>query len=325
MAATPSLLYLSRADIESLSFSPRDVFTVVHDAYLMKGEGGVESPPKRGIVPAEGATIRAMKAYLPGIPACGVKWISAYPYKVDAKVPTITGILVLNAPDTGLPIAVMDCAWITAMRTAASTAVSARYLAKQESASVGIVASGLQGRTNLEALCEHFPIQNVFAYDHKEANAKRYAKDIKAKHGVDVHVVKSAEAAVKEADIVVTSLPVTKEPKPFLELRHFKEGALVCLLDFDASLVGSGYSEADLFVCDDVEQLSFFKSIGYCQGVSHPDADLGKVVARRVSGRRTKDQRIVAMNLGIGLLDIALGHALYCRAVDRGVGVSLPL
>ena len=80
-------------------------------------------------------------------------------------LPYITGLLILNDPETGVPLAIMDCTWITAKRTGAATAVAAKYLARPESKTVGIVACGVQGRSNLEALACLFKINKVKAYD----------------------------------------------------------------------------------------------------------------------------------------------------------------
>jgi len=97
--------------------------------------------------------------------SAGVKWVSGFPENHKRGLPYITGLLVLNDPDTGLPVAVMDCAWITAMRTAAATAVAARRLARPESSVLGILGCGVQGKANTEALNVLFPLKQVMAYD----------------------------------------------------------------------------------------------------------------------------------------------------------------
>jgi len=98
-----------------------------------------------------------MPAFIPAMNAAGVKWVSGYPGNQQKGLPYINGLLILNDPETGLPLSVMDCAWITAMRTAAASAVSAKYLARPESSTIGILACGVQGHTNLEAIDVLFP------------------------------------------------------------------------------------------------------------------------------------------------------------------------
>ena len=106
-----------------------------------------------------------MPAYIPSLEAAGLKWVSGYPANQKKNLPYITGLLVLNDTDTGIPVAVMDATWITAQRTVAATAVAAKYLARKDSSAVGILACGVQGRSNLEALSCIFDIKKVKASD----------------------------------------------------------------------------------------------------------------------------------------------------------------
>jgi ornithine cyclodeaminase/alanine dehydrogenase len=201
-----TLLYLSRADVERLGVTPQEVRDVVHSAFVEKGNGRTESPPKRGIIPTPTSHIRAMKAFIPSLNAAGVKWISAFPDNVGLGLPTITGLMVLNDLATGLPQAIMDCTWITAARTAACTAVAARYLARTDSCTVGIVACGVQGRANLEALCTEYPIEHVRAFDIRPEVMHAFAEQMASRLDVTVEPVTNIEQAVRDRDIVVTSL-----------------------------------------------------------------------------------------------------------------------
>ena len=123
------ILYLSRRDVESLEISMREVLEVVDHGFLLKGLGKTEMPPKRGIHTRANAFIHAMPAYVKEEEIAGLKWVSGYPGNMDKGLPYITGLLALNDPETGIPMAVMDCAWITAARTGASVGVSAKFLA----------------------------------------------------------------------------------------------------------------------------------------------------------------------------------------------------
>lgn len=114
--------YLSRADIESLNLSMGDIVEALDGVFRLKGAGKTEMPPKMGVHTAPNAFIHAMPASVQGV-ATGLKWVSGYPSNIAKGLPYITGLLILNDPDTGVPIAVMDCSWITAMRTGASAAI----------------------------------------------------------------------------------------------------------------------------------------------------------------------------------------------------------
>jgi ornithine cyclodeaminase/alanine dehydrogenase len=172
------LLYLSQANVVSVGLEMAEIIELLETAFKEKGEGRVEMPPKPGIHPGEGDNfIHAMPAYIPAMNSAGVKWVSGFPENYKRGLPYINGLLILNDPETGLPLSVMDCAWITAMRTAAATAVAARYLARPESSLAGILGCGVQGRTNTEALNVLFPLKKVMAYDVDAAAARSFAED----------------------------------------------------------------------------------------------------------------------------------------------------
>jgi len=104
-----TFLYLSRADVERVNVSMRETIEALEQMFKEKGEGRVEMPPKPGIHPRQDAFIHAMPAYIPSMESAGIKWVSGYPQNKDKALPYITGLLILNDPETGIPTAVMDC------------------------------------------------------------------------------------------------------------------------------------------------------------------------------------------------------------------------
>ena len=199
------ILYLSRQDVEGVGLSMQEIILALEAMFKEKGEGRYEMPPKPGIHPREEAFIHAMPAYLPNSGVAGVKWISGYPDNQKRGLPYITGLLVLNDPDTGIPTAVMDATWITAKRTGAATGVAAKYLARKDSSTLGILACGVQGRSNLEALSTLFKLRKVKAYDILPEVARKFAREIDKVLQLDIEVVNHPREAVENLDIVVTS------------------------------------------------------------------------------------------------------------------------
>jgi ornithine cyclodeaminase/alanine dehydrogenase-like protein (mu-crystallin family) len=122
--------------------------------------------------------------------------VSGYPENSKRGLPYIAGLLVLNDAETGMPLAVMDCTWITAQRTGAATAVAAKYLARKESATVGMLGCGVQGRSDLEALNVLFPIKKVRAYDVHPERCAKYAQEMSSALGIEGVAVASARDAV---------------------------------------------------------------------------------------------------------------------------------
>src|SRR5512135_2060572 len=159
------LLYLSRADGEQVQLDMSTIIKLLEQAFMEKGEGNVEMPPKPGIHTMPDAFIHAMPAFIPSMKSAGIKWVSGYPDNYKRGLPYISGLLILNDVESGIPYAVMDCTWITAYRTGAVTALAAKYLARPESETAAILACGVQGRTNLEALACTFRLKRAYAYD----------------------------------------------------------------------------------------------------------------------------------------------------------------
>jgi ornithine cyclodeaminase/alanine dehydrogenase len=282
-------------------------------------------PPKPGVHPAPDSFIHAMPAYLGKLGAAGLKWVSGFPRNPEADLPYISGLFVLNDAETGLPLSVMDCTWITGVRTGAATAVAAKYLARVESSTAGIVACGLQGRTNLEALDCLFSLGRVHAYDIDPEVARAYAGQMEERLGVEVVPVSRVEDAVKGMDLVVTSGPILEDPDPGIPAGWLEEGAFGCALDFDSYWSGEALAEADKLATDDASQLTYYRGVGYFRNTPDPYADLGEVVTGRKPGREAEEERILSLNLGLAIEDVATARLVYEKARGAGVGRELPL
>ena len=319
------LLYLSQADVISIGLGMADVIELLETAFHEKGHGRVEMPPKPGIHPGGGDNfIHAMPAYIPALNSAGIKWVSGFPENAQKGLPYISGLLILNDPETGIPLAVMDCEWITGMRTAAATAVSARRLARPESATLGVLGCGVQGFTNTEALNVDFPIEEVFAYDLSEKSLTIYTEKVE-KLGLKVTVVDSPQKAVQGCDLVVTAGPILKEPHKTIKAGWLEKGSFASLVDFDSYFDPAALKEFDKFCTDDHNQFNYYQSVGYFQGVPPVHADLGELVADKKAGREAATERNAACNLGLALDDMAVAPTLYKLAVEKGIGTWLPL
>ncbi len=319
------LLYLSRADVEAVGLDMRTVIDLLRQAFLEKGEGRTEMPPKPGIHTQPDAFIHAMPAYIESMGAAGIKWVSGYPGNQARGLPYISGLLVLNDPETGIPLSVMDCTWITAVRTGGATGLAASYLARPESETAGILACGVQGRTNLEALSVLFTLKKVYAYDVVPAARDRFVTDMTAKLGLDVVAVDTPREAVVSSDLVVTSGPILHDPTPTIPAGWTRPGVFASAVDFDSYWTGEALAEFDRVTTDDHAQFAYYREQGYFAATPDPAADLGEIVAGRKPGRERDDERIIAINLGLALDDMAVAPELYRRAVADGRGTWLPL
>lgn len=319
------LLYLSRVDVEKTALDMPTILRLLEEAFGEKGRGKVEMPPKPGIHTMPDAFIHAMPAYIPSLKSAGIKWVSGYPENYKRGLPYITGLLILNDVETGIPLAVMDCTWITAYRTGAASGLSAKYLARPNSEVAGILACGVQGRTNLEALACLFPLKRVYAYDILPDVQEKYIAEMKAKFDFEIIGVKEPKQAVVESDLVVTSGPILKHPTPTIEKDWLKPGAFGSAVDFDSYWSGGALAQMERISTDDHAQFQYYKSVGYFQQTPDPYADLGEIVAGLEPGRQSDSERTLAINLGLAMDDMAVAPEIYRRAREKGIGTWLPL
>jgi ornithine cyclodeaminase/alanine dehydrogenase len=320
------LLYLSQDDVVSAGLTMAEIIKALEVAFREKGSGNTEMPPKPGIHPGgEDNFIHAMPAYIPALNAAGVKWVSGFPGNQQKGLPYITGLLILNNPETGIPISVMDCVWITAVRTGAATALSARYLARPESSVVGVLGCGVQGRTNVEALNTLFPLKRVKAYDVNAEAVRRYVDEIGARFNLEVVPVSTPREAVAGCDIVVTAGPILKTPHATIQAGWLEEGAFASLVDFDSYWHPDAMQAAAKFCTDDTPQLRQYQQMGYFQNIPKIHADLGELVTGQKPGRETSAERTLTANLGLAIDDMAVAPIIFRKAVEKELGTWLPL
>ncbi len=319
------LLYLSRADVEKVNYDLKDLIDLMEKAFFEKAHGRTEMPPKPGIHTRPDAFLHAMAAHIPAMNAAGLKWVGGYPENKTKGLPYISSILILNDDDTGFPIAVMDATWITAYRTGAASALSAKYLARPESQTIGLLATGVQARTHLEAMSRLFPLSQVLAYDIDPAAAERFASEMSAKLGLPVQVFSEPREVVANSDIFVTAGPIYKVRRPVIQKDWLKPGVFASAVDYDSMWALDALHSFDKSITDDIPQIQYYQSIGYFDKVHLPEVELGDLVVGRKPGRENDQERTLALNLGLALEDMALARAIYLSAVERGLGVKLPL
>ena len=180
-----------------MGISMSDIIAALETAFRAKGEGRTEMPPKPGSTPAAATT--SSTPCRPTSRTCksvGLKWVSGFPENYKRGLPYITGLLIYNDVETGLPLAVMDCVWITAKRTGAASAVAARRLARPESSVMGMLGCGVQGQSHAEAFTETLPAETILAYDKDAESARRYAAAMTRQLEVEVVAVKTPREAV---------------------------------------------------------------------------------------------------------------------------------
>ena len=320
------LLYLSQAEVAAVNISMQEIIQALETAFQEKGAGQIEMPPKPGVHPGGGDNfIHAMPAYIPALQSAGVKWVSGFPGNQKMGLPYITGLLIYNDTETGLPLAVMDCVWITGMRTGAASALSARYLARPDSKVIGILGCGVQGRTHVEAMQVLFPLKRVMAFDTNEEATRSFKQEIEARFALEVVPVQTPREAVTGCDIIVTAGPILKTPHATIQKDWMDPGAFASLVDFDSYWHPAAMAQASKFCTDDTRQLQHYQQIGYFKEIPPLHADLGELVATLKPGRQASDERTMTANLGLAINDMAVAPLIYKKAQDKGIGTWLSL
>jgi len=320
------LLYLSQAEVVDVGLTMAEIIESMEVMFRAKGEGRTEMPPKPGIHPGGGDSfLHAMPACIPDLKSAGIKWVSAFPGNPAKGLPYISGLVIYNDFETGLPLAVMDCVWITAKRTGAASAISARHLARPESSVMGMLGCGVQGRSHVEAMNVLFPLKKVLAYDLSEDARKQFAADISNLFDLEVVPVQSPREAVTGCDIVVTAGPMMKKPHATIQAGWLDPGAFASLVDYDSYWQPAAMHAVDKFCTDDKTQFQNTRQGGYFPDIPEIHADLGELATGQKPGRETAEERTMTANLGLALNDMAVAPLIFKKAQEKGIGTWLNL
>ncbi len=319
------LTYLSRKDVAAVGIDMAEIILIIEKSFMTHGSGQYESPPKPGIHPREDAFIHAMPAYLPGIPAAGMKWISSFSNNSRHQIPTVMGLMILNDVNTGQPVAVMDASWLTAMRTAAASAVAVKFLARKNAQVVGIVGAGAQGYTHGLAMMEVLPdIKTLHLYDVNEKILSECVGALQKQASFDVVTAESAESAIRQSDVIITA--TSKLTRPIFKHEWISPGALLLPVHTRGWETDTPH-KMDKLVVDFWEQ---FKNAqehegGYYGSLPPLHAELGEIVIGKKPGRENDDERIMNHNYGMAIHDVAMAQAIFKCAREKGLGTTLPL
>ena len=284
---------------------------LVAATYRSMAAGRVELPPKPGVHPRQDAFIHAMPAYLSDTDVAAIKWVSGYPSNKALGLPYITGLMIVNDAATGLPVAIMDAAEITAARTAAASGTCIRHLAPAGWSRAAIIGCGEQGRYHAELIAALHPGTELHAFDPDP--------DRIASMPVPVTPHESIREAVAGAEVIVSLAPIVQPPAPTLERAWLGDRYLVLPADFNATFRADVTADADAVLADDIGQYRYYQGQGQFAGWPVPAHSVGEVLDDPPAAGR-----IVACCLGVGALDAAFADAVLQAARVAGAGIALP-
>jgi len=328
-----TFLYLSQSDVRATGADMKLALQAVEEAFRLHHRGEVVLPHKTVLDMDERRRGRgnAMPAYVGGSYHCfGIKWIAGFPGNPERYgLPRATGLTVLNDADKGIPLAVMDCTFLSALRTGAVTGVGAKVLARPDSTALAMIGAGVQARTQLEALQAVLPgLKEVRAFDIRAQAAEAFAEEARTRFGLQARAVAEPEQAVRGADVVVT---VTVADEPIVKEAWMKPGSFFAAVGSYQEEEFEVVSRSDLVVVDGLEHVLHRETpviaLMIQRGLLARERvlELGAILCGDRPGRSSPAQRVFFSPIGMAVEDICLAQEVYRLAVKRGIGTRLGL
>jgi len=261
--------------------------------------------------------------------ALGLKAVSVFPGNASRGIDTHEGAVLLFEADTGRLSALLDGAAITAIRTAAVSGVATDVLARPDASELAILGAGVQARTHIEAIAAVRPLRRIRIWSRNPEHAAVLASELRRRFGFPIEAAPSAEAAVRDADLVVT---VTASPEPVLKREWLKEGvhinAVGSSIPTSREIDTATMVAARLFVDRRESALAEAGDLLIAMREDaltgdHIQAELGEVIIGKNPGRRSPGELTLFKSLGLAVEDVASAAYLVRRARETGTGQTV--
>lgn len=311
MSAVDSIPYLSEQALAELGITTSEIVASIEELISGSARSVVWSAPKAVILPHDGRYMMAALAAADDPPLLAVKTVVLNPRNPSRGLPAINGLVTMLDSETGLPAAILDGNWITAVRTAALSAVAAKYMAKSDSSVVAFIGSGVQARSHLEAFADMFPLEEVRIFGRGKENIERLCQAAN-ELGKSAVVCASGKEAITGSDLTVSSVTYSATLEPFLDAAWLKPGAFAAITDLGVPWNTASLSAFNRIVIDDLQQ-----EAALANKLAPPElvtGDLAGLVLGKFKGRAGDDERSAFVFRGHGLGDLALSAVAYRKA-----------
>ncbi len=326
------VLILSKKDVMSV-LTMDACMTAVEEAFRRHALGRVIMPQRSTIRISEyKALINVMPAYIRGMEALGVKLVSGYLDNPSLHgISTIQASIMLAEADTGRLVAVMEGAYITAMRTGAASGVATKYLARKDATTAGIIGAGVQARTQLAAILRSRKLSEARVYSPREENRRLFANEMRESLGIEVKPVASAREAAENVDIICTA---TTSKTPVVYGSWLRDGVHINGVgshspdarELDTATVRKAKvvvdaREAALKEAGDILIPMSQKEIPE----DHIYAELGEIITGAKQGRSNDGEITLFKSQGLAIQDVSTALAVFRQAKDSGIGMDVEL
>jgi alanine dehydrogenase len=329
----PLVLFLPRSDVEAL-LDPRELIDAVATAMRDLSAGRASMPNRvAAIVPEREGLLAAMPGYVPSLGALAAKLVTLFPRNADGPLPTHQALLGVFDPQTGEPVAIMDGAAITALRTAAGSALSTRLLARDDARVLAIVGTGVQARAHARIV----PLVRDFAElrvaGRSMEKAERLAAELRDQ-GLPAHAARSGAEAMRGADVVCAT---THSLEPVVRREWLAPGTHVTSVGYNPD--GRELDDAtvvDALVAVESRETALAPTPAGANdltapihagliGPDHIHAELGELVAGARPLRSSTEQITLYKSVGVAVQDAAAAALVLRRAREAGAGTAVAL
>ncbi len=320
------MLYLSEKDI-TRTINLNQVMDAIEEAYDLDLKGAYQMPPRMH-VNKEDNTLLYMPCFKKSI--FGTKILSLFPGNAAQNKPVIQGLFLLNCPESGTPLALLDGASLTAIRTGAVGGVAIRHLSRKKAKTVGLVGAGVQGFHQVLYACKARNIEEVNLFDLSGAKSAALAGKLERMlPGVNIEESAAVEKLLKASEIVITATPATRPVLP--DDQDLLKGRLYIgigsykpeMREFPAalySLVDKVYIDTEHGLEESGDLIAPLEN----NWIRHDQIiKLGKIVGNKevVTGEGT----ILFKSVGMALFDLVVSELIYNKALENSIGTVLEL
>jgi alanine dehydrogenase len=316
-------LLLTESDVQSILTMPL-AMEAVETSFRRVADGTGVFHPRRRLRMATKGVMNYMAASDSAGGYMGLKIYTVSPTGIRFLVP-------LFSSQSGELLALIEADFLGQMRTGAASGVATRLLARQDARTIGIVGTGLQSRTQLEAVTQARKPERVHAFGRDPGRREKFAREMTERLAVPVIAVASAEEAVRGADILITA---TTAAKPIVEGKWIASGTHINAIGVNfpekAEVDAETVRRSDVITADSVEQ-SKMEAGDLIQAFAGDESrwasvrELSEVISGKVPGRTNRDQITFFKSNGIAIEDIVVGGRVYEIARERGMGREVPM
>ena len=321
MSKRDSLLYLNKADLSHLDITPVEMADELEALISACATGAAWNLPKTAVTPDDNRLFMSTLAIADSSGLTSCKALGLNHRNASRGIDHINALVTLFDSDTGEPIAIMDGNWITAVRTAAVSAVAARHLGRKSSSSIAFIGCGVQALTHFDAFHAIFDLTDIRAFGRGQTNLDKLCAHATAM-GVKATACNNARTAVEGADLVVTTVPDSPGFEPFLDAGWLVPGAFVAMVDLSRSWYPRGLATFDKIFIEDLRQERTMTPP--MLDLTMVSGDLNDLVTGARPGRENENQRLGFAFRGLAVGDLALASLAYRAAVAQSKGTQLP-